>query len=90
MHNNLQEWLSEVLYYKWDPIGVKDCVSSRDEYDSYISWIIDILNKNPDVSVLTHYLSEVETQEMGLTSDTELNSIVSWQMVEVYTYLFNK
>lgn len=48
----LEQHVSEVLFYVWDPIGVNLIVSCRDEYEDYVPIIAaHLLNRSPDETI---------------------------------------
>ncbi len=61
----------EILFYLWDPIGVKDIPAARDEYQSYLPKVFKLLvteSKNHEIAA---YLCKVETSSMGLAESKE-------------------
>lgn len=63
--DELERRVDEVLYYKWDPIGINFNVSARAEYRSYVSSILQTL-KSGDVVRLTEQMQGFEKNSMGL------------------------
>jgi len=59
--------VDEVLFYIWDPIGVKDVPEARDEYENYASHVFSLLNRNAGESVISTFLLKTETATMGLS-----------------------
>ena len=57
--------VDEVLYYKWDPIGINHYVTARAEYRSYVSSILQTL-MDGDLVQLTEQLQYIERNNMGL------------------------
>jgi hypothetical protein len=60
----------EIMHYIWDPIGVVHYPQARDEYDSYVPKVVEMLMTGKDASEIASHLTEIETQRMGL-SDTK-------------------
>ncbi|RZT29009.1 hypothetical protein EV147_5106 [Cupriavidus agavae] len=58
--------IRNVLINKWDPIGIKDVPEARDEYDSYIPAILELIERGADLDVLSSYLVWVEAERIGL------------------------
>lgn len=60
--------VNETLYYFWDPIGVNDAPEARDEYDSYVDKIVDLLLKNATEREVEKQLLHIETRSMELSA----------------------
>lgn len=60
---SLEMAVSEILHYMWDPIGVNVIPPARDEYETYTSEILKMLEE-PLTSVedIAHYLYVIETE----------------------------
>ncbi len=58
--------IRKVLMEIWDPIGINEYPEAQDEYDAYIGPVYVLLKRNALDSEIVHYLTEVETQRMGL------------------------
>ncbi len=63
MHNRADE----ILHYIWDPIGVSGVAEARDEYDSYIPQIVQMLFDGKGVDAIAQHLYSIEGNQMGLT-----------------------
>jgi hypothetical protein len=70
-----QEWwheagrwqLRQLLFWRWDPIGVNDDFPfTVDEYDSYADPIASLLGREADVVEIAAFLQGVEEDAMGL------------------------
>ena len=57
--------IRSVLLNDWDPIRIGDNPSLRDEYDSYISPIINMLIQNQPIEMFVAFLGNIEKNEMG-------------------------
>src|SRR5262249_16961591 len=74
--------VQEVLFREWDPIGVNDNESCRDEYDSYAPTICRWLLKGVDEEKLATHLGELQRVSMGLSSiDDEANRRVARRLI---------
>ncbi len=59
--------LCQLLYWKWDPIGVSDSFPwAIDEYDSYAAQILSAL-RDMKTDALETLLAEIEVRAMGLS-----------------------
>ena len=63
--DELERRVDEVLFYKWDPIGINHYVTARAEYRSYVSSILRSLD-NGDIIQLIEHLKDIELNSMGL------------------------
>ncbi len=59
--------IHDILLRVWDPIGINDCASAQDEYDSYIDEVYSLLLKAADLKSLDGLLFSIETKRMGLS-----------------------
>jgi hypothetical protein len=63
--DELERRVDEVLFYKWDPIGINHYVTARAEYRSYVSTILQVVNSG-DMVKLVERLEDLEKKSMGL------------------------
>jgi hypothetical protein len=71
-YKRLQEAVAEVLGRDWDPLGVAENPSLRDEYGRYVGAICRLLITRGDHEEISAYLRLVQHVDMGLVSiDTE-------------------
>jgi hypothetical protein len=59
--------VDEVLHYVWDPIGVARVPEARDEYQSYLPQVYDLVRRGADAAEIANYLSSV-LEYMGLSA----------------------
>ena len=79
----LYKRIDEILFYKWDPIGVSDSDWERDEYHSYLPQVFSCaLEPNP-VESISNYLSVISTENMGLSPMPEHDLEIANLIVEV-------
>lgn len=65
--NDLKTEVYSILWNDWDPVGVNDSEIYDDEYKSYVPKIVELLNKNIDISKLTTHLESLARDSMGLS-----------------------
>jgi hypothetical protein len=76
--------LRQLLYWKWDPIGVNDSFPlTCDEYDTYAGLLVTRLRDGADPAEIARFLQEFEEQRMGLSPATA-PSKAAHQIVEWY------
>ena len=62
--------LSQVLFWRWDPIGVSaEFPSTADEYDSYGPGVVALLRAGASADDVADHLGFVERETMGLAMD---------------------
>ena len=72
---DLQEWcywykrrgagrLRHIMMRYWDPIGVAGAPGARDEYDSYIGLVADLLREGRSVDQVADLLQSIRTNLM--------------------------
>ncbi|MBD5772217.1 hypothetical protein [Marinomonas colpomeniae] len=66
--DELERRVDEVLYYKWDPIGINHYVSARAEYRPYVSSILQILKLGDSVKLIEK-MQDIERNSMGLEGE---------------------
>lgn len=69
--SRLQSLVAEILFREWDPIGVNNCESCRDEYDRYVPTIVSWLLNGIDQFKLASHLSEIQRVSMGMLAIDE-------------------
>ena len=73
----LLQRIDEILYYFWDPIGVKFDPNTRNEYESYVGSIFSIL-KTKNTEEIADKLSDFMISDMGLVkNENTFNSCLS-------------
>ena len=61
--------IDEVLHYRWDPIGVAGVPQARDEYESYVPQVFQLLKETVDGSDVADYLNWLSTEHIGMGSN---------------------
>lgn len=61
----------EILWSKWDPIGVNGFCNAKDEYDSYAPHIAGLILKGANVKEIASELTRIERDQMGLSCTEE-------------------
>jgi hypothetical protein len=59
----------EVLHYVWDPLGVAEAPSARDEYYGYLQQVFSLLKANADAEQIADYLFKISTEQMSLNGN---------------------
>ena len=62
--------IDEILFYKWDPIGVSDSAWARDEYQSYLPTVFKQAMDNSTALEIATQLSEY-TEYIGMPATVE-------------------
>ena len=66
----LYKKIDDVLWFDWDPIGVND-VAPRDEYQSYVPEIFNLVKAKENRQVIADRLLKLETKNMGMNGTIE-------------------
>lgn len=74
--------VDEVLYYLWDPIGVSEIPSARNEYYGYLPQAFSLLKSSPNGTDLEKYLLSVAIDRMGIEGSSAL-LLRTQQVVEI-------
>ncbi len=62
---DVQEMIRKVALEDWDPIGIKNTVECRDEYDAYIGGIYRLLVRGATEDQIIEHLDRIESQQMS-------------------------
>jgi hypothetical protein len=74
--------VGEVLLRDWDPLGVADISSCRDEYDRYAATVSRYLWEGADEYKVVSYLSQVQEVDMRLShADAERDRLVAHSLL---------
>ncbi|WXG53380.1 MAG: hypothetical protein RNU03_01360 [Candidatus Sedimenticola sp. (ex Thyasira tokunagai)] len=79
----LYKRIDEILFYKWDPIGISDGDWARDEYHSYLPRVFSMALEYASPEPIAEYLGIVTTENMGLASAKEHDLAIATQILEV-------
>ncbi|MCU7805091.1 MAG: hypothetical protein KZQ92_23045 [Candidatus Thiodiazotropha sp. (ex Lucinoma borealis)] len=79
----LYKRIDEILFYKWDPIGISDGGWARDEYQSYLPRVFSMALEYEKPEPIAEYLGVVTTESMGLSSAKEHDLAIAKEILEV-------
>ena len=79
----LYKRIDEILFYKWDPIGISDSDWARDEYQSYLPRVFNMAMEYKSPEKIAEYLTEVTTESMGLSAAKEHDLTIAKLIMEV-------
>lgn len=79
----LYKKIDEILFYKWDPIGITASDWPRDEYQSYLPRVFSMAMADESPERIAEYLTEVTTENMGLSAAPELDLAIAKLVTEV-------
>lgn len=74
--------VDEILFYLWDPIGVYDIPMARDEYQSYLPQVFNLLLNDCKEHEVSAYLIKVETGSMGMPANDKKALEVARLLIE--------
>jgi hypothetical protein len=80
-NKNLRILISNILWEDWDPIGV-NTFAPRDEYESYVEEIADLVEENNNEEKIAEELHRIENETMGMKGNMENCSRVAEKIVE--------
>lgn len=82
----LYKTISDILWEKWDPIGVYDTDSEwSDEYDSYVPHIYRLTIEGNDSIRIAQSLTLSVTQSIGMSADPEHDLYIAKLIVKSAT-----
>ena len=79
--------LKTLLWAQWDPIGVNTTCCPRDEYDSYASQLLRMLNDGAEHQQIASYLAWAERENMGL-KPTDIHDSIAARAIQIHTQAF--
>ena len=79
----LYKSIDEILFYKWDPIGISDGGWARDEYQSYLPRVFAHALESDSPEAIAEYLGMVSTKSMGLSSATAHDMKIAQMIIEI-------
>ncbi len=68
---DLYKAIDAILWKDWDPIGVNDCESARDEYQSYVPRLVRMKLGNASVEDIAEMLNQIVIYEIGMSSNID-------------------
>jgi hypothetical protein len=80
----------EVLHYIWDPIGVSEAPTARDEYYSYLPQVFDLVKESSSAGQIADYLFQVATERMGLNGNRAHDIRVAEVLLDWKQVIFEK
>lgn len=75
--------IDEILFYRWDPIGISDSAWPRDEYQSYLPRVFSMAIEYESPEKIAEYLTMVSTESMGLSAARDHDMDVAKLIMEV-------
>ena len=73
--------VDEVLYYMWDPIGIHKEASTRGEYSSYVTPILNLVI-NGNEKAIEEKLTEIETEYISLPKNIKKNKFIAKYLMD--------
>lgn len=75
--------IDEILFYKWDPIGVSNMNWTRDEYEGYLPQIFKLALANSHPESIAVYLTAISTDNMGLSEAKQHDLKIAKLILEI-------
>ncbi|MDM7956318.1 hypothetical protein [Blastomonas sp.] len=77
------EKLKALLWEEWDPIGVNQFASAKDEYDSYAFQLFQMLHAGAGLQDIEAFLKWAEQENMGL-NPTGVHSQIAEKVMNIH------
>ncbi|MEM7625405.1 MAG: hypothetical protein AAF333_07245 [Planctomycetota bacterium] len=81
----LRDGIRKILNRDWNPIGLSNLSAVDNEYDSYISKLIKLLQEGAGDHKIAERLSEFEQVSMGLSKADRSHELVVQNLREMYS-----
>ncbi len=79
----LQTRISDILFYKWDPLNLSNSNWPKYEYDSYVAEVFRLSYERDDCSELTAYLTKLATEHMACARNEQHDKAVAKLLLSV-------
>jgi len=80
--NQLYNFIDDLLWEEWDPIGINDIPEARDEYSSYTPQIFSLAIHGASHEDIVEKLRRIEINWMGLVSNAERNMKLATKILQ--------
>jgi hypothetical protein len=67
--------VNKILWLDWDPIGINNLDTCKDEYAGYVPQIFKLVKARADRDIIAEALIKIEHDQMGLSTNHERLSI---------------
>jgi len=81
--------VDEILFYLWDPIGVRDVPEARDEYSSYVNGAAKLAKSSSPPQAIADYLNKIESERMGISARNEHSLVIANLLLETKDAIFD-
>lgn len=82
-YKELYKRIDEILWTDWDPIGVNDIEEIRDEYTSYVPYIVNLKMREADIEKISKHLFRLESVAMGMTGNMKHCRFIAQKIIEL-------
>lgn len=80
--NCLYNFIDDLLWEEWDPIGIHDMPEARDEYSSYTPQIFSLAIQGASNEDIAEKLKRIEIDWMGLASNADKNMELATKILQ--------
>jgi len=75
--------VDEIVFYRWDPLGISDSDWPRDEYETYVPRIFGAVIGNDSPEPIAALLGSIQMEFLGLCQSQQRNLAVAEQMLSI-------
>lgn len=79
----LYKRVDEIVFYRWDPIGISDSDWPRDEYETYVPRIFGRVLENDSPEPIAALLGNIQMEFMGLSESRQSNLAIAEQLLSI-------
>ena len=80
--DQLYNFIDNLLWEEWDPIGINDMPEARNEYSSYTLQIFGLVIHGASNEDIAEKLSRIEVDWMGLASNADKNMELATKILQ--------
>ncbi|TDE08308.1 hypothetical protein [Dyadobacter psychrotolerans] len=80
--NRLYNFIDNLLWEEWDPIGINDMPEARNEYSTYTPQIFSLVIRGASNEDITEKLRRIEIDWIGLASNADRNMVLVTKILQ--------
>lgn len=89
-HKKIYKMIDSILWNDWDPIGVNEFESTRDEYRSYIPIFLGLILRKASVKEIADQLTYICTETIGLFYNRRIDLQVAEKLHDLEKLVSNR
>ena len=83
VQQELADAIDKILWEDWDPIGVNDQPSARDEYSGYVAEVFSLALANSPVEEIAKRLNLISNNTIGVGENIDHSKMVARKILDI-------